>query len=259
MIFAIADIHSNIKRLKRHTRHIERKIGRKLNQSDTLVCLGDFIGASAQGTNAQNIQHADNSYFLRYVSKQPYSVVCVIGNHDNKRKLKKLSGKRETIYGDEVLRIAENIVYLQNGHVYEIPIDNCSKGEPRKSVRVLAAGGAFGHLYRFKGATKRYATELAISYLDFLYNDEHIEVDYVLAHDAPMRNIGKIIKGLFGITPMNLLLEQVMNKTSFSKWLFGHHHLDYESDDGRFQCIYNRCKILSIEAKDEPKKFTQNH
>ena len=247
MIFVISDIHTSKRRLRRHCSHIESRIKRPLDEHDTLICLGDLFGLSSRKAPSRTSKLAADRRFIKYIETLPFNIVCIYGNHDNEKRVYRLSSHDDERFGGHVRKLGENIFYLDNGQIYDIPID---AGNPSaESVSVLALGGAFGHLYRFYGASKVSEQAFYKQYLPLVCAIDPVEVDYVLSHDAPTSKMGRFAHSVFGSTPASDILDCIKDNVIFYEWYFGHHHLDLDPS-AHFHGLYRREAELSIPEED---------
>jgi len=68
------------------------------------------------------------------------------------------------------------------------------------------------------------------------------KVDYVITHDCPLKMLNKI-KGVsrktlsYGVrkTELNDMLQYYADNTTFTRWFFGHYHVDWAID--RYTCV----------------------
>lgn len=246
MICLVADIHSSRSRLEKLERKIKRRFGRSLREGDVLVVCGDLLGSRSSKDakkrkkmpKAQRRCHPRKPFktedydFIEYLKGKPYTMAVVYGNHDPEHRIKLISEPDE-LFGAPVRRILENLVFLENGRVYDI--EDAGGG----SARILSQGHALGHCPRFM-ESREYFNEKR-----YLKNnpDEEIEVDFVLSHDAPSSKMG-VFAAIYGHNKHNDALDKVMEKTVFKHWFFGHHHLDWKTDE-KFDCIYSRVVRLA--------------
>lgn len=224
MIFLIADIHSRKDRLERHIARIEKKISRPLDARDTLVCLGDLFGATKRTARSFQGKMLCDRKLVSYIASQPYTMVCIRGNHDNDKRLYRLGARRTERFGGLVEALGDNLLFLDDGGIYTLPLD--AKNSHCGTVSVLALGGAFSHMYRLRGEAPLLIQQMKTQYAPLLHATKTIKVDYVLSHDCPATEMPFLVKQLFGKTPMNDILEQVKKNICFCDWFYGHHHMD---------------------------------
>lgn len=152
MIFIIADIHAEKRIFDKRITDIEKRFGRRPDERDLIVCAGDLLGNYKKRLRGRNISMSfSDKRFLKWLSFQPYQVVSIFGNHDTSVRLYHQIGYvREEMYGNEVLRVADNVCYLKNGEIYDL-VDPCGRNE----VSILALGGGFGHTWRFHPSAEK--------------------------------------------------------------------------------------------------------
>lgn len=273
MIFLISDIHANEKTYKKRMSDIERRYGRYPDERDLVVCLGDLLSAAGgQRKDKKRSKITVNKRFLRFLLNEPYQIISVMGNHDDLRMLRRIGYVCDREFNNDVLRLSANVSYMEDGKIYEL-----EDPESGKKRSVLALGGGFGHMYRFRKAPRIFVDGLwrryeflwmrsdsydnkrdllasAKNYIREKEGDEagyirewvipdKLRVDYVLSHDAPASKMGRIVRAAFGITPMNMILDLARKHIIFKHWYFGHHHFDYEPGE-KFTCIYRKSRRL---------------
>lgn len=187
---------------------------------------------------------------LAAIESLPCNVICIRGNHDSASEIYRLGGTPTTIYGGNTTQIGNNLFFLEDGETYELPF---SSDDPQDTFEVIALGGGYGHLDRFKSITLRGYEKIANykkKYQHIIYrnNEDKIDVKYVLSHDVPSKHMG-ILGILFGKSKMNLLLDLVDENIEYDKWIYGHHHCDYSTQNNKYECIYN--KVLTIEKEKQ--------
>lgn len=237
MIFLISDVHTRETVLDKHVSRIESEIARPLDERDTLICLGDLFGLPARKAPSLSAKIAADRKFVEHVEKYPFDVLCLHGNHDDAKRVYRIGSYDAYCWGQHTRRVGTNIFYLDDGQIYDIPVDaTAPEGE---SVSVLALGGAFGHMYRFNGASKEQEAAFYRRYMPLMFATSPIEVDYVLAHEAPTSRLGRFVRTVFGATPASNVLDAVEDNLVFYEWYFGHHHFDLEPHP-HFHCLYRR-------------------
>lgn len=168
--------------------------------------------------------------WLDALSRKPYTVCFVDGNHENFPEIFKYP--EEEWCGGKIHRIRQNVIHLMRGQVYEI-----------EGKKFFTMGGAFSTDREFRELGKTYWEEEIPTQQEC---DEAIKnlarakmsVDYVITHNAPLSAIMEL-----GYTPAeedkNLadFLEWVLEIIDYKKWYFGHWHKDKELARG-LRAIY---------------------
>lgn len=208
MLLFCGDIHGDIRRF-----YSLYKSYPSLSMLDYLIVCGDF-GFLFHNDRSENA-------WLDDLSKQPYTICFVDGNHENFNAIN--SYPVEEWSGGKVHKIRDNIIHLMRGQVFNI-----------SGKRIFTMGGAY--------SIDRYLRRLNESYWeeeipnDFEYKEATInlkksnyKVDYIVTHTAPKELIYKM-----GYYPdphdMELtgFLEWVYHEVSFNEWFFGHWHEDVD-------------------------------
>lgn len=198
-----------------------------LKKDDIIIVCGDFgFIFYPEGTAGAERQKNE----LETLSKQPYTILWVDGNHENFDLLGRFP--TEERYGGTVHKIRHNIFHLMRGHVYDI-----------EGKTVFTMGGAY--------SIDRCARTLGRSYWEeeLPSNSEYREatknlresgnkVDIIVTHTAPRR----IIRSM-GCYPddhdMELtgFFDWLTDEISFEKWFFGHWHTDKQINN-RFRALW---------------------
>ena len=198
---------------------------------DKLIIAGDFGFVFHGGEGAPTEKSK-----LDALSKKPYEILFVDGNHENFDVLE--TYPEEMRYGAPVRRIRPNIFWLQRGYVYTIE---------NKTFFVMGGGYSLDKAWRMKyqavgGEKIWFEQELpapdeyrrAIKSLQAV----NMTVDYILTHTAPRLIIPQVI----GRAPdpheaeLNGFLDWVYYEVTFKKWFFGHLHEDAALYDLMFAC-----------------------
>lgn len=225
MIFITGDTHGNIDlgKLK-----IFAKANSQLTWNDYLIIAGDFGG----------VWYADKlKDTLKDYLNLPFTVLFIDGNHENFDLLNAYDV--QIWHGGKVHKIADNIIHLMRGQVFEI-----------ESKTFFTFGGAESidkHL-RIEGVSwwvdevpsKRDYDE-ALTNLAKVNN----KVDYIITHSADEKALtsGPLAKFGFIVFPTSRALNHFEENIKYSHWYFGHFHVDIKIND-RKTALYN--KIVRI-------------
>ena len=238
----MADIHGKLKRFKRLLEQAEKESGKEIGSGDTIIILGDFF-SGVKNEMEDSLRKKNESELIEYMSEQSYDVISIRGNHDLPTVMYSFGAYPDEKYGDTVLSIRQNISFLSDGHVYEIPVSN------EKTCRILAVGGALSHSQRFK-TKKDYKKIIKYknTYKNLTHALETVQVDYVMAHDCPSSKMG-IFGLIFGRTSFNEILDEILSNVQFKRWFYGHHHIDCNTC-GKYHCVYNRVILIDDKGID---------
>lgn len=189
-----------------------------LREHDKLLICGDF-GFIWYNSRDHTGKTADNSQ-LDELSKKPYEVLFIDGNHENINEL--YSYPEIEKYGAPAHKIRDNIYHLERGRIYHI-------------------GGntffTFGGAYSIDKAYRK--QNISWWPQEMPHDDEYrraIEslktagnkVDYIITHTCP----GEIVKLMLHKIPspeeyeLNGFFDWIMHETEFKQWYFGHWHTD---------------------------------
>lgn len=168
------------------------------------------------------------------LTAQPWTVLFVDGNHENHDTLNDLDV--EVWHGGLVHRVADRLVHLMRGQVYDID-----------GVRVFAMGGAHSPdwMDRVEGESwwaAEFPDEGELDEARASLAAAGREVDVVVTHTCPTELLPEALDGEEAAEPDGLtdFLQELYDWRirDFAHWFFGHFHRDlYGIDDGRFTCL----------------------
>lgn len=196
-------------------------INNSLNDGDTIIILGDFGFSFFDGMSLTEGE------FYDYLTEKNYTVLFIDGNHENFDKLN--AYPIDYWNGGRVHYIRKNVIHLMRGEIYDID---------GKKVFCFGGGYSMDRDYRVPGKTW-WPQEMP--------NDEEYKnatrnlvncdfnVDYVLSHTAPADTVEYLSRSNLGIKNIAIeelqltgYLQWIVDKTKYSKWYFGHFHIDAE-------------------------------
>ena len=178
------------------------------DQDDILILLGDV--------ELQEAGRENNPVFTETILSAPKPIWIVDGNHENFEWLN--SCPEEDWNGGRVHRLAENVLHLQRGYVYDLAGFSC-----------FVFGGT--------SATVSDA-ELERAYENL--KKQRYQVDFILTHDY-YKVSSQNRKNAF-----EDLLAFLDEKVTFKRWYCGHHHLNKTLDD-KHTVVYDQLIPISSE------------
>lgn len=206
----------------------------KLDESDYLIICGDAGIVWDEDTLKDCID---------YYSSFGTNILFVDGNHENFDLLKTF--KVETWNGGKVHKLADNVIHLMRGQVFEL----CGK-------KILTLGGADStdkedrveHISWWKDET--FDTMDMVEALENLKKNND-NVDYVISH-APTNECLDLLYKLFTqcgesvpyylgkklkYSTSSSNLQEIKDKITFKKWFCGHIHID--ETVGKYRVLYS--------------------
>lgn len=226
MIYATGDIHGNIDIGKLNTKRFPKQ--RILTKDDYLIICGDF-GLVWDNSN-------EEMYWRKWLASKSFTTLWIDGNHENFNLLSEFPLKEK--FEGNVKEICEGVYHLERGQIYKI-----------NGKTFFCMGGASSHDKEYRIPEVSWweqelpsITEMQKA-LDIL-NQHNWEVDYVLTHCAPM-SAQTFISPWYKNDCLTKFLEDIQQKLSFSKWFFGHYHIDKVIND-KFVALYEKIVPLSV-------------
>lgn len=214
-IFITGDIHGDID--IRKLTICEFPEGRELTKDDYVIICGDFGLVWHSETN--------ESFWLKWLSEQPWTTLFVDGNHEDFDLLK--TYPIEEWHGGKVHKITESIYHLMRGEVFEL-----------NGLTFFSFGGAFSHdrEYREEGVSwwqDELPTHDEVNHALDNLEKYNCSVDVILTHDAP-----KDIQDVLGMNHVDMtpydcqyenicsFLQHIKNTVQYKAWFMGHYHMD---------------------------------
>lgn len=215
--------------------------GKHLTKNDYVVILGDFgLLWSYKG------ETKEEKHWLDWLENKPWTTLFIDGNHENFDRLDALP--QEDWHGGKVSFVRPSVIHLKRGYVFEI--DGC---------KCYCMGGARSHDIRdgilelddprIKEWSRDWFKLFRINKVSWweqeMPNTEEFnrgwtsleknnnEVDFIFSHcaaaseEAMMRTCGLLPMGIdHQPDPLNLHLQEVIEKVRFKEHHFGHYHTD---------------------------------
>lgn len=208
MIFITGDTHGEIDIAKLSSRFFQAA-----NLGDYVIIAGDFGFVWRQGSER------DAWWLKNFFDAKPFTTLFVDGNHENFDLLEQYPVTEK--WGGNVQQISERVYHLMRGQIYSID-----------GQVIFTMGGASSHDKAFRQQfvnwwpqelPSRAEEEIALANLEAW----HWKVDYVITHCAPT-NLLKSLSTIFEYEPDSAtnFLAVVAKKLKFTRWYFGHYHLD---------------------------------
>jgi hypothetical protein len=227
MIFITGDTHGEFSKLS----NTNWPISTLLTRDDYIIVTGDA------GLIFHPVQSKDEIYWTKWISKKPWNLLMIDGNHENHPKLNQLP--REEKFGGIVGKIADNIYHLRRGEIYEI-----------EGKKILTFGGAasIDKAYRTDGIS--WWAEEVPNYADmencYRSMEKHNNsVDYIIAHTCPQA-LAPVIAGRRGSIafddPTQRMLDHITSGCTFRHFFCGHWHEDVSY--GNYHFLYNKIANL---------------
>lgn len=234
MIYITGDCHGDYRRFNSQI----FPEGKEMTKEDYVIICGDFgfWDDSAEG-----------KYWRKWLDEKPFTTLWVDGNHENYDLLKTIPV--EEWHGGKVQFIEPSVIHLMRGQVFDVD-----------SAKIFSFGGARSH--DIQGGVlepdapdfRQQKKKLDAGNLCYRINhvswweeempcqsefDEGLknlviagfDVDYIVSHCCATSTQAILSGGLYEPDSLTDYLENVKNRTKFTKWFFGHYHLDRNVSD----------------------------
>ena len=235
-IYITGDIHGEPKRLG--SKNLLRK-GLNITEGDVVIICGDF------GMPWNNPWSEEETYWLEWLSKKPFTVLFVDGNHENYDLLNQFPIVEK--FGGKVHQLKENIFHLMRGEVFEI-----------EGTTFFAFGGATStdmcarkeHISWWK--EENFSIEEFDNAVTNL-KKVNFSVDYVITHTAPKRFVESVPGAIKRVRncKTSMLLSELETMIDYKKWFFGHFHLDYYREDSVAAWMSEEIIMVESNIEDE--------
>lgn len=226
MIYLTGDTHIPLDIDKLSSKNFPEQ--KTMTRQDYIIVLGDF------GLLWQH--NKEYEYWLEIFSSRKYTLLFVDGNHENFDWLNSLPV--ETWHGGKVHRVAENILHLMRGEIFEL-----------QGKTFFAFGGAVStdRIYRKEGLSwwpeeRPNFDEVDHGIKNLMAHENH--VDYVLTHTCPATIFPEIQKNVpkrwdpYGDHSVEEALQAIDRDIHYKGWYFGHWHTDFDYE--KYHAVYDR-------------------
>lgn len=189
-----------------------------LTYNDYVIIAGDFGGVFSRSTLKEDLEA-----YMRL----PFTVLFVDGNHENFDLLSEY--KVEMWNGGKVHKIANNIIHLMRGQVFEIE---------GKTIFTFGGATSIDKAYRKEGISWWMEEVPSFEELDEAFSNlerYNYKVDYIITHSCdeaalyypPLSTCGSKLYAYKD----NQMLSNFEDRVTYKHWYFGHYHLDGKLND----------------------------
>ena len=225
MIYITGDTHGELDITRLNVKNFP--IQKEMTKEDYVIIAGDF-GCIWSGGKS-------DEFWLDWLENKNFTTLFVCGNHENFSLLGEYP--IEEWKGGKVHFIRPSVIHLMRGQVFAID-----------GQTFFTFGGAASVDKQYRREFISWWKEEIPSVEEFEEGLKNLEkhnmtVDYVITHTAPDVIIDQLeLDGEKIVDATSKMLEYFMDNVSFSKWYFGHFHLDKKI--GKFTTLYHTIKEL---------------
>lgn len=223
MIYLTGDLHGDVSRLEAEA--LQRR-GIAIRKEDTLLVCGDFEIPWGGG------RAADDKARLARLSRLPYRVLFIDGNHENYTLLKQYPVS--TFAGARVQRLLPNVMHVLRGEILHLEGETffCLGGAASTDREHLTPGLSWWPEEAISPDEKRRALEHAAAC--------GWHVDYVVTHTAPQTWKEKAFGQVFGDDCKTArFLDVLAARLQYRRWFFGHFHWDHYTKESRAAWLFS--------------------
>lgn len=221
MVYVTGDTHGFVKRFMYNNMGDD-----DWGKDDFLIICGDF------GFGFENTENDKKR--LDFLAAKPYTICFCDGNHENFSMLK--GCPVEKWHGGLVHRIRENVIHLMRGQVFEL-----------ENKTFFTFGGAYSEDRERRQEGVSWWEDEMPNQAEMNIGRENLErynykVDYIITHTVPQEISKRLIQKLpwdlrmdmelhFSDYKLTSFLGEILEKTEFKHWYFGHWHFDMSVDE----------------------------
>ena len=220
-IFVTGDLHLDIDIKKLSFKNWPQS--RELNKDDILIICGD---AGFTWNNSKEVK-----YWCDWLEDRPYTIVSVMGNHENYDILRSLP--IENWNNAKVHKVRQHVMYIENGEIFTL-----------NNQTFFCIGGAHSVDKAYRKEGKSWWPQEIPSYAEFEYaannlKEYNYKIDYIISHTAPTH----IVKKLFPYEDAsdavtNFLEKYICGFCDFKQHFLGHFHVD-RTYENKYNILYN--------------------
>lgn len=227
MFFTTGDIHGGLDLEKLEVDRFDKK---GLSKDDYVVICGDCGLVWNEGDREKKLR--------AWFDEQPYTTLFVDGNHENFELLNRYPV--EDWNNGKVHRVGNSILHLMRGQVFEID---------DRTFFTMGGATSVDRNMRVPGAD--WWPEEMPSRAEYAEAKANLgacgrKVDIVLTHCAPSSLVPRVLgrPGAHRDELTEWLEREVAGKVTYSRWFFGHYHVDMDID-GRHQALFDEIVEVS--------------
>lgn len=190
-----------------------------LPPGSNIICTGEF-------GHGFYYQYCSEEKFYDYIAEQDILILFVDGNHEDFSKLNSLPVS--VWNGGKAHIIRHNLIHLMRGEIYTI-----------NEKRIFTFGGGYSLDRERRTEGIDWWPEENIQETDRQNADNNLavhnhKVDFCITHTAPIDTVGRLAYNHPGVIKKKVMeefeitnyLQLVADTTEYSKWYFGHFHVD---------------------------------
>lgn len=246
MIYITGDIHGNPVRLSSDSFYEQKEMNK---ETDYVIILGDF-GLIWN----RDEESSQEKWWLNWLESKNFTTLFIDGNHENHERLSTYPVKQWN--GGSVHEIRPHVLHLMRGEIFNI-----------NNKKILAFGGARSHdisdgildyedenwrdkakaldkqgryMYRIKGLTwwgQELPTQSELNNATQNLQKHNNKVDFIISHCAPSSTAA--LMGFHETDHLTKYFEQVRQTTEYTRWFFGHYHINKQVNDKDI-CLYEQ-------------------
>ena len=267
MIYVTGDTHGDFSRFNEK----DFPQMKYLTKNDYVIVTGDFGGVwESKGSE----EYKDQEKQLNKLSKLPFNILFVDGNHENFKELKKY--EKEKWHGGKAQFIRKNVIHLCRGYVFDIDGKSIFSFGGARSIDIgdgILNPKDFDSVEDFCEerlnwiyAHKNFRVNGISWWKQEMPNEKEMNrglenltkydnrVDYIITHDAPY----SILRELYGNSQLLLrennlhsYFDNIYRNVDFDRWFFGHHHREGDIPGRNFTCMFQGFQPISLEMERE--------
>lgn len=250
-IFVTGDCHGDFRRFSRTSFPGQRE----LDKDDYMIICGDFGGIwSAEE------ESGEEEYWLDWLDGKSYTTLFVDGNHENFDRLNSYPVREWN--GGRVHEIRPSLFHLMRGQMFylggkkffafggasshDIAGGILETGDPdfREKKRRLDQAGAFYRVRHLSWWEEELANEREMEEGWENLKKAGYRVDYIITHCCATSTQREMDgRGLYDADRETDYLERIKSRVAFSRWFFGHYHMDGMANDREILLYKQICRL----------------
>jgi hypothetical protein len=226
MIYLTGDLHGCDELIRFKTDYIN------LKEKDFIIQLGDAGIIWFIDEYGKNVENKKLNIFEKTI---PATMLIVLGNHENYDRIYN-EFPRVYKYGMNLIRIRENIYFIENGQMFTLE---------DKTFFNFGGASSVDKLLRQEYISWWRQEECSyIEQINALELTKGKSIDYILSHTASSDVINKYFRNnRYPIDSTSLFLTELTKGINYKHHYFGHFHHDKQWDD-KNTCLYVSIKKL---------------
>lgn len=251
MVFLTGDCHSNFSRFNKDVFPEQEEMTKR----DYVIICGDFGCVWNRDTEDKN-----ETMILDWLESKSFTTLFVDGNHENFDRLN--AYPVEMWNGGKVHKIRDSVIHLMRGQVFQIEgkkiftfggasshdidggILEVNDPEYQQKKKLLDSEGVSYRINRVSWWKEEMPTAAEMDEGIQNLNKNGNEIDFIVSHCCASSTQVLLGGSMYAPNILTNYFEEIRQNVKFSKWFFGHYHINRNVNDKEILIYEQIIRIL---------------